>query len=83
MSPAVVRKRLAETPFRPFELWLNSGQIVRVLHPDFALMPPKPNDWDIVVYDEEQAFSIVDLAHVAALTDCPRGKRNGRGSARK
>jgi len=83
MSPGIVRKRLAETPFRPFELWLNSGQIVRVPHPDFAFMPPKPNEWEVVVYDEDHTFSIVDLAHVAALKEFRRGKRNGKGSTRK
>lgn len=80
MSPDVVRKRLAATPFRPFELWLNSGQVVRVPHPDFAFMPPKPNEWDLVVYEEDRAFTIVDLAQVAALKQLALPRRNGKSS---
>jgi hypothetical protein len=83
MSPEVVRKRLAASPFRPFELWLNSGQVVRVPHPDFAFLPPKPNQWDMVVSDEDRAFAIVDLAHVAALKEIRRAKRNGKGQIAK
>ncbi len=83
MSPEVVRKRLAASPFRPFELWLNSGQVIRVPHPDFAFLPPKPNQWDMVVYDEDRAFAIVDLAHVAALKEIRRAKRNGKGQVVK
>ena len=73
----MVRKRLAATPFRPFELWLNSGQVVRVPHPGFAFMPPRPNQWDLVVYDEDRAFTIIDVAQVAALKES-RSKRNGK-----
>ena len=79
MSPDVVRKRLAASPFRPFELWLNSGQVVRVPHPDFAFMPPKPNAREMVVYDEDQAFAIIGLAQVAALKELRPAKRNGSG----
>ena len=74
----MVRKRLAATPFRPFELWLNSGQVVRVPHPEFAFMPPKPNQWDLVVYDEDRAFTIIDVAQVAALKEFRSSKRNGK-----
>jgi hypothetical protein len=79
MSPEMVRKRLAASPFRPFELWLNSGQVVRVPHPEFAFLPPKPNEWDFVVYDEDRAFNIIDLAQVAALKEIRVSRRNGKG----
>jgi hypothetical protein len=83
MSPEIIRKRLVASPFRPFELWLNSGQVVRVPHPDFAFLPPKPNQWDMVVYDEDRAFSIIDLAHVAALKELRRARGNGRSNVAK
>ena len=83
MSPEIVRKRLDASPFRPFELWLNSGQVVRVPHPEFALLPPKPNQWDMVVYDEDRAFSIIDLAHVAALKELRPARGNGKSHAAK
>lgn len=83
MSPAIVRARLQATPFRPFELWLNSGQVVQVPHPDFAFMPPKPNQWDVVVYDEDRTFSIIDLGQVAALKEVRPGKANPKGPCAK
>ncbi len=81
MSPEIVRRRLGASPFRPFELWLNSGQVVRVAHPDFAFMPPKPNQWDLVVYDEDRVFNIIDLGHVAALKGLRPARKNGRSGA--
>jgi hypothetical protein len=83
MSPEIVRKRLTASPFRPFELWLNSGQVVRVPHPEFAFLPPKPNQWDMVVYDEDRAFSIIDLAHVAAIKEVRRPRGNGKSHVPK
>ena len=83
MCPEVVRNRLAASPFHPFELWLNSDQVVRVPHRDFAFMPPKPNQWDIVVYDENQALNIIDLGQVAALKEVRRAQGNGKGRTTK
>jgi hypothetical protein len=83
MSPEIVRRRLSASPFRAFELWLNSGQVVRVPHPEFAFMPPKPNQWDLVVYDEGRAFNIIDLAHVAALKEVRPARGNGAKSVAK
>ena len=83
MSPEIVRARLEATPFRPFELWLNSGQVVRVPHPDFAFMPPKPNQWDVVVYDEDRTFSIIDLGQVAGLKEVRPGRAHSKGQAAK
>jgi hypothetical protein len=82
MNPELVRKRLSEHPFRAFELWLNSGQVVRVPHPEFAFLPPKPNHWDMVVYEEDKTFAIIDLAHVTAMKEVRASKRNGRGPAK-
>ena len=78
MNPEMVRKRLEAVPFRPFELWLNSGQVVRVPHPEFAFMPPKPNQWDFVVYDEDRAFNIIALAQVSALKEVRSARSNGK-----
>lgn len=83
MSPEIVRKRLSASPFRPFGLWLNSGQMVQVPHPEFAFMPSKPNHCDLVVYDEDRAFSIIDLAHVAAIKELRTPRRNGKGRVNK
>lgn len=80
MSPEQVRKRLSAVPFRPFALCLNSGERVRVPHPEFALLPAKPNDWEMVVFDEDQAFNIIDLAHVASLKEIRPPKEGSRRS---
>ena len=42
-------------------------------------MPPKPNEWEMVIYDEDRAFNIIDLAHVAALKE----RRPGRGDGKR
>lgn len=78
MSPEIVRRRLQASPFRPFELWLNSGQVVRVPHPEFAFLPPKPNQWDMVIYDEDRYFHIIDLGHVTALKEFRLSRGNGK-----
>ena len=83
MSPEIVRKQLSASPFRPFALGLNSGQVVTVPHPDFAFMPPKPNAWDIVVYDEDQTFAIIDLAQVATMKELRPAKRAGPGNRKR
>jgi hypothetical protein len=46
-------------------------------------MPPKPNQWDVVVYDENRTFSIVDLGQVAALKEVRPGKANPKGPCAK
>lgn len=43
-------------------------------------MPPKPNQWDLVVYDEDRAFNVIDLAHVAALKEVRPARGIGKGS---
>ncbi len=78
VSPEQVKKRLNATPFRPFTLCLTSGQMIKVPHPEFAYMPPKPNDWEMVVFDEDKAFNIIDLGEVACLKELRPARRNGR-----
>jgi hypothetical protein len=83
VSPDIVRKRLHASPFKPFELWLNSGQVVRVPHPEFALLPPRPNQWDMVVYEEDRTYAIIDLGEVAALKDISRSNGGGKRGKRR
>jgi len=78
MSPEQVKKRLTATPFRPFAVCLSSGQMVKVPHPEFAFIPGKPNDWEMVVFDEDRAFNIIDLQQVASLKELRRAGRNGK-----
>lgn len=73
-----MRKRLTATPFRPFALCLTSAQVVNVPHPEFAFMPPQPNDWEMVVFDQDKAFNIIDLGEVASLKELRAARRNGK-----
>ena len=76
MSPEAFRKRLEATPFRPFALCLDSGGRVPIRHPEVVWIPPKPNQWEVVVYDE--GFDIIDLAHVEALKEIRPARSNGK-----
>ncbi|HMJ91191.1 MAG TPA: hypothetical protein VK530_15315, partial [Candidatus Acidoferrum sp.] len=64
-------------PFKPFALALASGRLVRVMHPELVIIPPKPNDWEIAVY--EKGFDIIDLAHVEAVNEIQSSRSNGKG----
>jgi len=45
-------------------------------------MPPKPNEWDVVVYDEDRAFAIIDLGQVAAIKELRQSRRSGSGNGK-
>jgi len=81
MSPEAFRKRLEAAPFHSFALCLDSGRKVRVMHPELVLMPPKPNHWEIVVY--EDGFDIIDLAHVESLKEIRPARGNGKRNGNK
>jgi hypothetical protein len=47
------------TPFRPFTLHMADGRSFQVPHPDFLSMSPSGRP--VIVYQEDDAFSIIDL----------------------
>jgi hypothetical protein len=52
-------------PFRPFTLHLADGEQLHVPHTDF--LSHSPNGRTLVVYAEDDSFSIVDLLLVTRL----------------
>jgi hypothetical protein len=52
-------------PFRPFTLYLADGEKLRVPHADF--LSHSPNGRTLIVYGEDDSFSIVDLLLVTRL----------------
>jgi len=52
-------------PFRPFTLHLADGRIVRVPHSEFLALSPTGRT--IIVYGEDDSFSIVDLLLVTRI----------------
>ena len=52
-------------PFRPFTLHLAGGEKLQVPHADF--LSHSPNGRTLIVYGEDDSFSIVDLLLVTRL----------------
>ena len=52
-------------PFRPFTLHLADGEKLHVPHADF--LSHSPNGRTLIVYSEDDSFSIVDLLLVTRL----------------
>lgn len=73
MTRARLREALTAQPFVPFFLHLPDGRAVRVVHPEFAIVPPV--DRTICVWEGEH-FRFIDLLLVSDITF-------GRGRRRK
>jgi hypothetical protein len=57
-------------PFRPFTIHLGDGQSLRVPHRDYLSM--SPGGRTVIVYQTDEAFSILDLLLVTELSvDAP------------
>jgi hypothetical protein len=52
-------------PFRPFTLHLADGKSLDVPHPDF--LSHSPSGRTVIVYGEDDAFSVVDLLLVTRI----------------
>lgn len=53
------------TPFRPFTIHMADGRCLHVPHPDFLSMSPTGRT--VIVYQEDDAFSICDLLLMTEL----------------
>ncbi len=61
-----LRSLRAASPFRPFTIHLAGGRSLRVPHRDFVSV--SPGGRTAIVYQAEEAFSILDLLLVAELS---------------
>ena len=65
MSVEQLRAVYHARPFRPFTLQLADGEKLHVPHTDF--LSHSPNGRTLIVYAEDDSFSIVDLLLVTRL----------------
>lgn len=86
-TPAQVRNRLTEQPFKPFRLVTSSGEHYDVLHPDLLLIGATdviigmPGKDDARFYED---VSRVALMHVTAMEDLPvKAKKGSKSNGKK
>ena len=65
MTVEQLRTVLRAASFRPFTIYLADGRQIPVRHPDF--LAQSPTGRTIIVYQEDDTFSIVDLLLVTEL----------------
>lgn len=65
MTITSIEDALHNTPFAPFELHLDNGQIVRVTHPDCVLITPSKKT---AVVAEDDRLRIMDVDHISSLS---------------
>src|SRR5688572_14669722 len=65
MTVEQLRTALHAQPFRPFALRMADGRSLTVAHPDFLSISPSGRT--VIVYREDDSFSIVDLLLVNEL----------------
>ena len=74
MSIDQVRRLYQAVPFRPFVMHLADGREIPVVHRDFIMA--SPNGRDVIVYQPDNSFNIIDLALVTALAGTSAPERS-------
>lgn len=72
-----IRKTLAIQPFRPFQLHLADGRVLRVRHPEFIYVPPK-NERTVYITDDDGDVEIVDALMIVSLKPTKSGEPRRR-----
>ncbi len=68
MNADTVRQFLTKRPFEPFEVRLSSGDVHRVVHPEFAILLPHTL---VVGYPKPDRVAVCELAHVSSIERVP------------
>ena len=79
MTIEQIRKAYQAKPFRQFSIHLADGREIPVLSPEFILAIPTSRTF--VVYQENDAFNIIDLLLVTDLEF--KSSTNGAGKRRR
>ena len=66
MKIQTIRKLYGKRPFQPFVLHLANGTKIAIEHPEF--MATAPNGRELVVYESDNSFHIIDLMLVNEVT---------------
>ncbi len=79
MTIEQLRATREASPFRPFTIHLAGGRSFRVPHRDYLSM--SPGGRTVIVYQSDEAFSILDLLLVTELTiDSPTAQPTGENN---
>jgi hypothetical protein len=74
MKAITIQDALEQAPFKPFQLILESGKLVRVQHPDCLLFNgPKT----VCVVAEGEHIRVLDIDHLTGLTFKNLRPKNG------
>ena len=65
MESAALRNAIERRPIRPFQLVINSGDEVRVPHPEFISFAPDSKS--VIVWDSANAPVWLDLDSISAI----------------
>ena len=71
-----VRGPYQAVPFQPFLMHLADGRQVPVVHRDFIMA--SPNGQNVIVYQPDNSFNIIDLFLLTALEVKPEPQRSGK-----
>ena len=66
MQQEAFRDQLKKEPFQPFTLKLSNGDVLDVIHPDFAMISPHGDH--VIVFSADNHSKTVDMGHVVTLT---------------
>jgi hypothetical protein len=79
MTSEQLRATRDAAPFRPFTLRVADGRSFRVHHRDYLSV--SPGGRTVIVYQADEAFSILDLLLVTELTVDPPVPKGADGAA--
>lgn len=65
MKFKLIAEIVDQKPFRPFVVTMTTGDAFRVPHREHIFLPPSKTE--ILIYDEDLHFRILDVRHVVAV----------------
>jgi hypothetical protein len=75
MTREQIQQRVADAHKHPFYICTSDGHQVAVAHPDFVFFPPKPHDWEFIVFHADRpGFEVIDVSSVTRLAYRNRGR---------
>jgi hypothetical protein len=69
MTIQQLRAAYRATPFRPFTIRMADGRAFLIPHPDFMSMSPSGRT--VIVYQDDESFSILDLLLMTEIDMSP------------
>jgi hypothetical protein len=73
-----IRSLVRAQSFRPFDIQLVDGRIVRVAHHDFISVPPGGRQQYVIVYDKRGRFEVINTNLAIAVRLSPNGHTKRR-----